>query len=66
MKVDRYRALNLDGDKSKGISTQGIFAGIDDIKQHIANRGLDKGEVLRVEREHNEKWIFVQNIVIAE
>jgi hypothetical protein len=64
MRVNRYRALNLDGDKSKGISTQGVFAGIDDVKQYIAERGLDKGEVLRVEQERDGKWIFVQNIVI--
>jgi hypothetical protein len=64
MRVDRYRALNLDGDKSTGICTQGIFAGVDGIKQYIVERGLDKGEALRVEKERDGKWIFVQNIVI--
>ena len=62
--VSHYRALNF-GDK-KGISTQGIFAGVDDLKKRIVERGLDKGEVLRVEREHNGKWLFVENITIPK
>lgn len=66
MTVAHYRALNLDGDIKKGICTEGTFASVSDLEKRIIKRGIDNGEVLRIEREHNGKWIFERNIAIPD
>lgn len=61
-KVYNYRAKNIMG----GICAEGRFTGLHQLENSIIDRGLGKGEKLRVEREHNGEWVFVINIVIPE
>lgn len=54
----KYRAIRF-GEKRP--STEGTFSSPDAIMNYIKERGLDDPGAYRVERLHDDRWIFVSN-----
>lgn len=60
-----YRVMELDGKKP---ITQGYWDGVEGVKAYLIKRNEKMTEkdtgTFRLERDHNGKWVFVQNFVI--